>query len=125
MDASILIQGLGLAGVVTAMILEFRGAERSARTGVAKARTAGPERRCPFCHLEFEESEVQVRCASCSTAHHAECWSESLRCSIFGCGSEHLRESPVRESEPPPAPVTEPSVEPEAQPEVTEDTPCG
>ena len=84
MDGSILIQGLALAGVVTAMILDFRADERGARTGHAKARTAGPEQRCPFCHQGFEADEVKVRCASCASGHHAACWSEHPRCSIFG-----------------------------------------
>ncbi len=117
MEPSILIHGLGLAGVVTAMILDFRADERGARTGHARARTAGPEQRCPFCHQGFAAVEEKVRCASCATGHHAACWSEHPRCSIFGCGSEDLREAVVGEPETE-AVVPEASAEPEAAPDL-------
>lgn len=39
---------------------------------------------CPFCRSELSGSGI-VSCKMCMTRHHAECWEETGRCSIFGC----------------------------------------
>lgn len=40
--------------------------------------------RCAYCH---EEAADLIRCSSCSTPHHQECFQLNGRCSVFGCGS--------------------------------------
>jgi len=118
MDVDLLIQGAGLGAVVLAGLWDMRATERRARTGHAKAREVPAIQRCPFCRREFEEENARVRCASCATPHHADCWAEHGSCTLFGCGSKDLR--PTRER----AVETEP-LEEEAPGAVTEAIPCG
>jgi hypothetical protein len=63
---------------------------------------------CPFCKEELLESPGLVRCSECGTLHHAACWQENARCSVFGCrGSAmpYIKDDEVtehkRESDPP------------------------
>jgi hypothetical protein len=44
---------------------------------------------CPVCRDFFDD--VALVCDSCSVPHHFECWRDSGKCSIFGCGSERVR----------------------------------
>jgi hypothetical protein len=98
MDASIVIQGIGLGAVALLAFWDMRAVERSTVTRRAYARPSATdnETRCPFCRRDFEESrEPKARCASCATPHHAECWSENGGCTIFGCGSVDTRQGRV------------------------------
>lgn len=130
MDASILIQGLGLGAVVLATFWDMHAVEHADRTrrAVCSARDSSSEERCPFCRKEFDEELVVSRCASCGTPHHALCFFENGTCTIFGCGSEDLRPQRVpvarlvAEAEAPAEPETSERAALEA---VTEAAPCG
>ena len=91
MDVSIFIQGLGLGAVVALAFWDMHSVERTHATRHACARVRVSDERCPFCRNEFEETDRVVRCASCATPHHDECWAENRTCTIFGCGSAHVR----------------------------------
>lgn len=43
---------------------------------------------CPYCRGMITTGEKVVSCSKCRTAHHQDCWNETDRCSIFGCGSK-------------------------------------
>jgi hypothetical protein len=118
MNVDLLIQGAGLGAVVLASLWDMRTTERRARTGRAKAREVPAAQRCPFCRREFDEADERVRCASCATPHHGECWIEHGSCTLFGCGSKDLRPTRDRRAE------TEPAEE-EGPESVTEAIPCG
>lgn len=47
----------------------------------------GVRRKCPFCQGVFAVGDNLIRCPSCGTAHHADCWQEyGERCSgPMGC----------------------------------------
>lgn len=34
----------------------------------------GEDRKCPFCQGSFVVGEKMIKCPSCGTAHHSECW---------------------------------------------------
>ena len=58
-------------------------AEKDDRVSVVEsAATATGE--CQICGASLEGS--LVRCARCSTPHHADCWEYAGRCSTYGCG---------------------------------------
>ena len=118
MNIDLLIQGAGLGAVVLAGLWDMRATERRARTGHAKAREVPAVQRCPFCRREFDAADERVRCATCATAHHGECWREHGSCTLFGCGSQDLR--PGRKEPQDARPVEE-----EPQDAVTEAIPCG
>jgi hypothetical protein len=41
---------------------------------------------CPYCKDQIGEAENGiVSCRDCRTAHHRDCWTETGRCSVFGC----------------------------------------
>lgn len=90
MTIELLMQAAALGGVVLLGLLDLQSIERAARPDRhARARAATRERRCPFCHLTFEEEDPgspRVRCAQCQTPQHADCWEEHGRCSVHGCG---------------------------------------
>jgi hypothetical protein len=44
------------------------------------------EAMCQVCGTSLTGAPV-VRCASCSTLHHADCWDYAKKCSTFGCPS--------------------------------------
>ena len=117
MDASILIQGLGLAAVVGVMLWDVRAQEEEGRRGVARAQAASAEQRCPFCHEDFEPEDVSVHCATCGTGHHAECWLTHGGCTILGCHSDAICQEEVPSQAPP--------EEAPDQQALTEATPCG
>ncbi|MCI0607145.1 ankyrin repeat domain-containing protein [bacterium] len=39
---------------------------------------------CPFCKAPFGKEKI-VRCSVCGTRHHAACWNEHGRCSLYNC----------------------------------------
>jgi hypothetical protein len=41
---------------------------------------------CPFCG-EGVSREDEVRCQSCHTPHHRDCWATGEICTTYGCGS--------------------------------------
>ncbi len=43
---------------------------------------------CPYCRGAIGKQDQLVSCRECRTLHHQECWSETDRCSVFGCGSK-------------------------------------
>ena len=132
MELESLLQVVVLGGVVLLSFVDLQGIERRARARHARTREASSERRCPFCHLEFEEDEegsVTVRCASCGTPHHAACWTDHGGCSVFGCGSADLRpaERSGHEDRPPGLQEHQPDLSAEIPVEetLTESTPRG
>lgn len=70
-------------------------------------------RLCPYCRASLEGSEDSVTCPSCSTEHHADCWSENGGCAVVGCsegpkstpGQEETLILPPIEDAPPPVQV--------------------
>ena len=43
---------------------------------------------CPYCRTEVDAAqEGAMRCESCQTPHHVECYSENGGCTVFGCKS--------------------------------------
>ena len=40
---------------------------------------------CAICLSPIKPDEGQVRCPSCQTPYHAECWNENRGCAIYGC----------------------------------------
>lgn len=40
---------------------------------------------CPYCHTSVKPGALAETCPHCSTAHHAECWTENDGCAIPGC----------------------------------------
>jgi hypothetical protein len=71
------------------------------------ATSAKGEQGCPYCHQPIISvlEAPSVRCPSCESVHHTECWQEHGGCSVFRC----RRAPPQRESAPPAAPI--PTVE--------------
>ena len=61
--------------------------------------TLGSQRKCPFCQGAFSVGENMIRCPSCGTAHHTDCWQEyGKRCSgpvgcRYGLPTNEKRES--------------------------------
>ena len=45
---------------------------------------------CPVCGDGLGGPGTHVLCERCGTGHHPECWSYAGRCSVFGCGGEHV-----------------------------------
>jgi uncharacterized membrane protein YhaH (DUF805 family) len=39
---------------------------------------------CPYCRETVAESEG-LRCPTCKTPHHSDCWQENGGCTVFGC----------------------------------------
>ncbi len=70
-----------------------RAAESAVRAAIALVRggalvrgaTAGST--CPYCkdRLQPRESEGVIRCPSCDSLHHTDCWREHGGCSVHGC----------------------------------------
>ena len=91
------VESLGLAAVVTLGWWEVARVEArdALRRRTARARPQPCEReRCPYCHGDFAQDEpgrCRVRCARCGTEHHADCWVDHARCSVFGCGEAEIR----------------------------------
>ncbi len=44
-------------------------------------------RNCPYCHQELGPLRLEpaVRCPSCDSQHHSECWQEHGGCAVFRC----------------------------------------
>ena len=40
---------------------------------------------CPYCLSAIEPTEKMVRCPKCGVMHHAECWTQNGKCSVYGC----------------------------------------
>lgn len=51
---------------------------------------SGPAR-CPYCFMDLDSREVQVRCSRCTTPHHQACFVEHGRCVTLMCGSVNYR----------------------------------
>jgi len=66
---------------------------------------------CPFCQSVVKPGEGSIRCSSCGTLHHAECWAENGGCTILGCGGTAIR---VRSHAQTPMPDQEDEDTPEA-----------
>lgn len=52
---------------------------------VATAGDAG--RSCPYCRFPFKEGAAVLRCPSCNSDHHRECWEDNGGCSVLACAS--------------------------------------
>lgn len=49
---------------------------------------------CAYCHSVFTPGDRVVRCSSCHTAHHEQCWIErGNACAVLGCASVRLTPS--------------------------------
>lgn len=46
--------------------------------------------RCPYCLADLAPEEAAVSCTLCLTRHHAGCYREHGRCTIFGCEGEEV-----------------------------------
>ena len=57
MNLETLLGALSLGAVVLFCFLDLQAIERRVRTRRGRARRASDERRCPFCHQEFDEGE--------------------------------------------------------------------
>lgn len=57
------------------MSLEARGPATAEETG----------RACPYCRSPLEQGVETARCATCVSAHHAECWDENQGCAVVMC----------------------------------------
>ena len=53
-----------------------------------KEATGKEDALCPYCRNSILEKEKVVSCRECRTIHHFECWNETDRCSVFGCGNK-------------------------------------
>jgi hypothetical protein len=69
-----------LAGPDEIRILEERSS--ASKPGVTRA---GGETECPYCATVMARVDA-VACIRCHTWHHRDCWSESGRCTTYGCG---------------------------------------
>ncbi len=47
--------------------------------------------RCPYCHTGFDPQDGITRCSQCLAIHHAVCWEENHRCSVFACNGDACR----------------------------------
>ena len=71
-------RGRRLEELVEAAVGLFHGAK-------GESRVAESPGRCLVCGRGLD-AEV-VACASCATAHHADCWAFNGRCATYACGS--------------------------------------
>lgn len=46
---------------------------------------ASPQAVCVICQSPLLQGEKLVRCKSCRTIYHAECWQEAGGCGVYGC----------------------------------------
>lgn len=53
-----------------------------------------PNAICPYCRETIEKGRSLVCCNECLTIHHSECWSETNRCTVFGCLCSKARTIP-------------------------------
>ncbi|MGE0709695.1 MAG: RING finger protein [Planctomycetota bacterium] len=103
MSVESIVFGVGCLGVLAASLWELAREERLDPSRPAPRTEA---RRCPYCHGDFAEDRVAVRCVRCGTAHHGDCWEEHARCSVHGCGGERANSRFVRKDEALDAPPT-------------------
>lgn len=56
-----------------------------------------PERQplCPYCRDALDAAPTTA-CSGCATAHHAQCFAEHGRCTVFGCGRPAVRSRVTR-----------------------------
>ncbi len=47
--------------------------------------------RCPYCFMDLDAREAQVRCARCTTPHHEACFLEHGKCVTLMCGAVNYR----------------------------------
>jgi len=66
-----------------------------------------PVETCPYCREVIAGQDI-IRCPSCGTPHHRDCFVENGGCTVFGCESAPTDEPKIRVSlaETPSAPVT-------------------
>jgi hypothetical protein len=57
--------------------------------GISVERITG-ESNCAYCKDTFTDSKLSMRCSSCHTLHHSDCYSLNEGCSVFGCPSASL-----------------------------------
>jgi hypothetical protein len=48
------------------------------------------ESNCAYCKDKFTDSKLLIKCPSCDTLHHSDCYSLNEGCSVFGCPSTAL-----------------------------------
>ena len=53
-----------------------------------KDATSSTDAVCPYCKGGVDPTDHVVSCLDCRTLHHEDCWAETNRCSVFGCGSK-------------------------------------
>lgn len=83
--------------------------------------TVGPQvavgRACPYCRFTLKQDIPAVACPSCSSVHHADCWSENGGCAVVACasGPKGSASPPtIGQATPPPPPRDTPQVQPAA-----------
>ena len=91
------IELVGLASVSIGVLLEAGYRARQGDVREARARPASQAKRCPYCHEDLASAEAPslVCCARCATPHHAACWEDAPRCSVYGCGSDAQTDGPT------------------------------
>ncbi len=70
---------LGASITFVRFLLNYEGRKEATKQGEAL---------CPYCRGMIAENERAVSCGECRTVHHQDCWNESDRCSVFGCGNK-------------------------------------
>ncbi len=69
---------------------------------------------CGVCHAIIAAGEPLTVCPECDTAYHADCWTENLGCSTYGCGRvDVLGSGAVADRRPPPPGPAAPETIPE------------
>ena len=41
--------------------------------------------KCPYCLGIIDDYAERVRCPSCGSSHHRECWRANGKCAVYGC----------------------------------------
>ena len=78
-------QAATLAGLVARVAALAQGTRSSAGVQFLGEMQFSSQGRCAVCAQVL--ADPRVLCGSCRIPHHADCWSYTGRCAIFGCGS--------------------------------------
>jgi len=61
---------------------------------------------CPYCLSAITDDEDRHQCERCGADHHADCWGETGRCSVFGC-ADSTEDLPSEDSATTPQPTVQ------------------
>jgi hypothetical protein len=53
---------------------------------------------CPYCQARIVENDHVFLCSVCNTPHHADCWSENIGCTSYGCQGNPLEDRALNAS---------------------------